>query len=248
MDEEAGSAFPKARHSVDSGVAWLRLNQVIKVVFKVLVVGSPPQSLSQIQLDPRREDTDPLIEAVAPSFIGTLLVGLGAVLLIDSESDVGHLGDAAGPDSLIHDLQDSGLVPHRLVVRVDGLAGGEGVLPSKELFGLGLKLGDLYGPSVYVSICTLGVIDELQVERVAIDLVDARLGPPAAALAGLVDDRVDHVALLELLAPLLVGRAEALELLLGYLVAVEVHDGVVVEDIPDAVEEDGVVLAELEHG
>jgi hypothetical protein len=75
----------------------------------------------------------------------------------------------------------------------------------------------------------------------------AGLRPPVASHIILIGDCVDHVTHLEGLAPLLVGTAEALELVFGYLVVVVVKDGVMFEDELNTVEKLLVIDAYLEE-
>jgi hypothetical protein len=86
------------------------------------------------------------------------------------------------------------------------------------------------------------------VERVAVDLIDLGLTPATASAHGLIDDGVDHVALLEVFAPFLVRAADLLELVLGDLVIELVQVRVVLEQVLYTVEKYRNVLTKLEEG
>ena len=96
-------------------------------------------SLRKIHLDTWRVDTDPVVETGRPALEGALLVMLGSAFLVNSESDVGHLNGAAECDDLFLHVEDGGLVPDGLVVRVDVVAHLERLAPLEALLGLGLE-------------------------------------------------------------------------------------------------------------
>jgi len=85
-------------------------------------------------------------------------------------------------------------------------------------------------------------------EGISVDLVDSRLAPATAPETKLVDNRINHIAHFELLAPLLVLATQSLQLFLGYLVVIEVEDRVVGKDGAKTVEKGGLVVTKFQKG
>ena len=85
-------------------------------------------------------------------------------------------------------------------------------------------------------------------ESVAIYLIYFGLRPTAAPRHLLIDDSINHVTDLEVFAPFLVGRADALEFLFGDLVVVVVQDRIILKDVFHTVEKHRHVLTKLEQG
>ncbi len=145
------------------------------MIVEVLVVPELHQSFRKIRLYPWRINTEPLIEAVAPTFELTLFINFRTILLVDSVGNITKLDNAAWCDLLLLQLHNVSLVPCGLIIAVDKSTDSDSLFPLEYFLSLGLELSDFNRPSVQISIGSLVVINELEVKYVCVDRLDAGL-------------------------------------------------------------------------
>ena len=143
-------ALSQARHNEYKLSFDIGLDKVVAAVVKVDLVSGPELlRLGHVHLDSWRIDTDLLVELVGPALVLlSLFIGLGAVILIDSESDQSHLYCSIWGHNLLCELEDGRLVPKSLIVTINKGALHQGGSPGERFFRLGLKRSELDGPSV----------------------------------------------------------------------------------------------------
>ena len=200
-------ALSQTRHNEYTLSFDIGLDKVVTAVVQVDLVSGPELlRLGHVHLDSWRIDTDLLVELVGPALVLlSLFIGLGTVVLIDSESDQSHLYCSVWGHNLLCELEDGRLVPKSLIVTINEGALYQGRSPGERFFRLGLKRSELDRPSVEVLVGSLDIMNELQVEHVTIDLVDSGLGPAVNLRNRVIQNGVYHVALFQVTFPLLVG-------------------------------------------
>lgn len=109
--EETRDALSQAWHRVDSGLTLLGVNQAVEVIVEVLVVPELHQGFRKIRLYPWRINTEPFIEAVAPTFELTLFINFRTILLVDPVGNITKLDNAAWCDLLLLQIHNVSLVP-----------------------------------------------------------------------------------------------------------------------------------------
>jgi hypothetical protein len=132
-------------------------------------------------------------------------------------------------------------------MRVDQVTNLEGFLPFEEFFGLGLELCYFDRPPVKIPIRRLDIVDKLEVQGIPVDLTHKCLGPPTVPEVCLLSDGIHHITYLEVATPFLVLVSQSLELLLWYLVVVEIQNGVVCEEMLNALVECALMLTRSKH-